>query len=362
MIILNILYFLLILGVIVLVHEFGHFIFAKKAGIYVYEFSLGMGPRLFKFKRNKKIKDKKTGKVKIVPDETEYSIRLLPIGGYVQLAGEEVELDKNIPEDKRIQSKTWLQRFLTMIAGVMFNFLLAIIILFIIALVNGVSLDTRFVTKVNKDIYGTELVNGDKIIKINNKRVNNYDKLALEIQVTNFDKFKMTVLHKDKTKSVIEVNPVKKTDKKGNVKEVDLGFSITGKREKGIVPSIKYAFLKFFSSIEQMFFVILYLITGTLSLNMLSGPVGLFGVVSTAADNGLLSVLSLIALFSINVGFINILPLPAFDGGRALFLIVEKIKGSPVNQKVENIIHTIGFYLLMLLMIYITFNDVLKLF
>ena len=119
--------FIFILGVTVTIHEFGHFLFAKKAGIYVYEFSIGMGPRLFKFKRKN--------------DETDYSIRLLPIGGYVQMAGEDIEVDKNIPKDKLLQSKTWIQRFLTMIAGVMFNFLLAIVVLFIIALVKGVTLD-----------------------------------------------------------------------------------------------------------------------------------------------------------------------------------------------------------------------------
>ena len=104
--------FIFILGVTVTIHEFGHFLFAKKAGIYVYEFSIGMGPRLFKFNRKN--------------DETDYSIRLFPIGGYVQMAGEDIEVDKNIPKDKLLQSKTWLQRFLTMVAGVMFNFLLAI--------------------------------------------------------------------------------------------------------------------------------------------------------------------------------------------------------------------------------------------
>ena len=109
----TLIYMILILGIIVFIHEFGHFIFAKKAGIYVYEFSLGMGPRLFKFKRKN--------------DETEYSLRLFPIGGYVQMAGEELEVDEKIPENMRMQSKTWVQRFLTIIAGIMFNFILAIV-------------------------------------------------------------------------------------------------------------------------------------------------------------------------------------------------------------------------------------------
>ena len=187
--IITILAFIFILGVTVTVHEFGHFIFAKRAGIYVYEFSIGMGPRLFKFNREN--------------DETDYSIRLLPIGGYVRMAGEDIEVDKNIPKDKQLQSKTWLQRFLTMVAGVMFNFLLAIVVLFIIALINGVTLDA---TKISKSsIPGLE--EGDKIVSVNGHFVNNYDKLALELSVAGSNKIDLKVKHKDNTYDTVTVKP-----------------------------------------------------------------------------------------------------------------------------------------------------------
>ena len=346
MTIITILYFILILGIIVFVHEFGHFIFAKRAGIYVYEFSLGMGPRLFKFKRKN--------------DETTYAIRALPIGGFVQLAGEDPEADKDIPKDKRLQSKTWMQRLLTMAAGVTMNFILAIIILFIIALCNGVSLDTRYVTEVDKTVY-TNLVDGDKIIKVNGRTVNNYDKLALEIAASKNYEFDMTVVSKDNVKKKIHVKAKKVKDDDKNT-TYDFGFKLTGKKKKGLLVSIQYAFLKFFSTIEQMIFTLIYLFTGRLSVKMLSGPVGLYSIVGQAANGGIFNVLSLIALFSINVGFINILPFPAFDGGWVMFLIIEKIKGRPVKDKTIAILNTIGFYLLMLLMVYITFNDILKFF
>lgn len=336
--------FVFILGVTVTIHEFGHFLFAKKAGIYVYEFSIGMGPRLFKFKRKN--------------DETDYSIRLLPIGGYVQMAGEDIEVDKNIPKDKLLQSKTWIQRFLTMVAGVMFNFLLAIVVLFIIALVKGVTLDaTRIDTT---KIEG--LKQGDKILSINGNFVNNYDKLALELSVAGSKKFDMKVRHKDGSYDVIAIKPKAVYDKKNNLQGYEYGFTITGKEEKGIVAAIKYAFVKFVSIMEQMFYTVWYLITGKISLKLLSGPVGIFSIVGTAAKTGFMSVLSLLALISVNVGFINLLPIPAFDGGHILFLIIEKIKGSKVNPKVENTIHTVFFILLMVLMAYITLNDVLRLF
>ena len=340
----TILAFIFILGVTVTIHEFGHFLFAKKAGIYVYEFSIGMGPRLFKFNRKN--------------DETDYSIRLFPIGGYVQMAGEDIEVDKNIPKDKLLQSKTWLQRFLTMVAGVMFNFLLAIFVLFIIALFKGVTLDaTRIDTS---KIEG--LKSGDKIISVDGNFVNNYDKLALELSVAGSKKFDIKVKHKDGSYDTFAIKPKAVYDKKDKLMGYEYGFTITGKDEKGFIAAIKYAFVKFVSIIEQMFFTVWYLITGKISLKLLSGPVGIFSIVGSAAKTGFFSVLSLLALISVNVGFINLLPIPAFDGGHILFLIIEKIKGSKVNPKVENIIHTVFFVLLMALMVYITFNDVLRLF
>src|SRR5574344_1935145 len=120
----TLIYFIIILGITVLIHEFGHFIFDKKAGVYVYEFSIGMGPQIFKFKRKN--------------DDTIYSIRLLPIGGFVSMAGEDLEVDTKIPKDKQLCNKSWTQRFLVLFAGIAFNFLLAIIILFTIGMINGV--------------------------------------------------------------------------------------------------------------------------------------------------------------------------------------------------------------------------------
>ena len=217
--------FIFILGVTVTIHEFGHFLFAKKAGIYVYEFSIGMGPRLFKFNRKN--------------DETDYSIRLLPIGGYVQMAGEDIEVDKDIPEDKQLQSKTWFERFLTMVAGVMFNFLLAIVVLFIVALINGVTLDT---TKISKsDIKGLD--KGDKIVSVNGKFVNNYDKLALELSVAGKNKFTMKVKHKDNTYGTVEIKPKAVYTKKHKLKGYTYGFEIKGKHEHSLLLSIKYAFI-----------------------------------------------------------------------------------------------------------------------
>lgn len=346
----TIVYFILILGIIVCIHEFGHFLFAKKAGIYVYEFSIGMGPRLFKWNRKN--------------DETTYSIRLLPIGGFVQMAGEDLEADEKseIPKDKMMQNKKWHQRFLTIIAGVMFNFILAIVLLFVIALIHGAPyLGTR-VGEVTENspaaIAGLEA--GDKIIKVGNKKVNNADMLMLEIQVQNGKETIFVVEKKDGKTNEIVITPKKViVDKKEGYQ---YGFGLETKTEKGIIGAIKYAFGKTISLVEQMIFIIGYLFTGKLALSSLAGPVGIFQVVGETAKTGILNIIYLIAFMSINVGFLNLLPIPAFDGGRLLFLIIEKIKRSPVSPKVENAIHSVGFVLLMILMVVITYNDILRLF
>ena len=419
----TIIYFILILGITVFIHELGHFLFAKKYGVYVYEFSIGMGPRIFKFKRKN--------------DETDYCIRLLPIGGFVQMAGEEVEVDEKIPENQRLQSKPAFQRVMIMIAGVMMNFLLAIVLLFFIALFNKVSLNNVYVTESTID----GLRENDKIVAVNGNFVNNYDKLALEMTIAGDKEFTITVKDTDGAKKNIKVNPIEVgqsnllygkdygfevsgltvtdsdisgvikndsivsingillknytqllkelskigdesftlglTDENDNLKVVNItpkenekdtvsgysyGFYITGKTQRGFLTAIKYAFSKFFSTIEQMVFTVFYLITGKISLSMLSGPVGIFNVVSLYSHYGFANIVSLLCLICINVGFINILPFPAFDGGHVLFIIIEKIKGSKVNPKVENMIHNIGFILLMLLMIFVTYNDIIRLF
>ena len=338
--------FILILGIIVLIHEFGHFFFAKRAGIYVYEFSIGMGPRLFKWTRKN--------------DETEYSIRLIPIGGYVQMAGEEVEDDPNVPKDKKFVSKTFGQKFMTVIAGIMNNFLLAIVLLFLIALFNGASQNIPLIGKVAEDMpaYSAGLKEGDRIVSINGKKTSTYDIFALELQVNSGKKINLEVNRNGKIENV-SISP--KMVKENGTTTPRYGFALNDKVEKGFFASVKYAFSKTISLIHQMILTVYYLITGTIGFKSFSGPVGIYNIVGQAKDSGFWALISLTALLSINVGFINLLPLPAFDGGRLLFIIIEKISGKKLNPKVENTIHSIGFFLLIALMILITYNDIIRL-
>lgn len=340
--------FFIILGSIVFFHELGHFLFAKKAGAYVHEFSLGFGPKIFSFKRKN--------------DETEYSIRCFPLGGYVAIAGESEEEDglEKIPDNKKLYNKSWLQRLFVMIAGVMNNFILGFILLFVIGLMNGATFTSNEIDNIMKDypLYEAGVRDGDKIVKINDSKMKDYDdiqtKIAIEGGKSELD---ITILKTDGKEKTVSLKP--KYSKKD--KAYFYGISVKTIHEKGIIPSLKYASVKFKSIYKQILVVLKCLFTGDIGLNSLSGPVGIYSVVGTAKSS-LNMILYLTAYLSINVGFMNLLPFPAFDGGHVLFLIIEKIKGSKVNPKLEATLNSIGFMLLMLLMIVITVKDVINLF
>ncbi len=339
----TLIFFIIILGITIFVHELGHFIFAKKAGIYVYEFSIGMGPKIFKFNREN--------------DETTYSIRLFPIGGFVQMAGETNEDDKNIKDDQKLPNKSWKDRFLTIIAGITFNFIFAFILFFILAVSSGYMNMRPYIAEVDEAYpsYEAGLKEGDRIAKVDGKTVFTTDHLQLLLLTRIGDEVDFT-LERDGEFLEISIEP----------EEEDgaylYGFLLDGTINKSFFGSIGYAFLKTAAVIHQMVLIITYLITGVVSLNNLAGPIGIYSIVGEASEAGITSLVYLNAVISINVGFINLLPIPAFDGGRLMFLIIEKIKGKPVDPELENTIHAVGFFLLLLLMILITFNDLSRIF
>lgn len=348
-VILNIILFVLILGVIVFIHEFGHFIFAKLNGVYVYEFAIGMGPKLFS----------KKGK------ETEYTLRAIPIGGFCQLAGEDLDEDdaKKVPKNKRLQSKKVWQRFLIMFFGAGNNFISAILILFFIALVWGGSTMSPTITQVTEDYpaYEAGMQDGDVIREINGHKIKTSDDISLYLAIADPTEKSTFVVEKENGYEVTYKFKAKKVKKDGETSYV-YGIGMQQEKTKGFVNAIKYTVKKTGSIFKQMAITVGYLFTGGIKLNQLSGPVGIYSIVGETSKAGISNVLYLVAFLSINVGFINLLPLPAFDGGHILFLIIEAIKGSPVKPELEEKIHGIGMLLLLLLMVIITINDIINLF
>ncbi len=345
----NLILFIIILGVIVFIHELGHFTFAKLTGVYVYEFALGMGPKLY----SKKPKN----------SETEYSIRAIPIGGFCSLAGENLEVDKKkVPKDRLLQSKSAWERFLIMFMGPGFNFLLAFVLLFSIGLIWGSPSSEPIISSVENiyPAYTAGIRKGDKILEINDKKVKTLDDVSLYLAVSKHDKPIEIEIDRNGEKKVFEIKAKKvKKDKK---ESYVYGIGLQPVKKKGIINAIGYTFVKSKSLFKQMFLTLGYLFTGTISVSQLSGPVGIYSLVGQQAKSGISSILYLMAFLSINVGFLNLVPLPAFDGGHILFIVIEKIKGSPVDPVLENKIHSVGMILLMLLMLYVTLNDVIRLF
>jgi len=367
--ILSILYFILILGIIVLVHEFGHFFFAKLFGVYVYEFSIGMGPKIF----GKKSKN----------GETEYCIRAIPIGGFVQLAGEGGEEDENIPKKRLLQSKPAWQRLLIMFFGAGNNFILTIILLFSLGLFVGCPSNTNVVQSIvpesPAEIAGIN--SGDYIINVDGNKISNLDDLQLYLTIatnkvteerkkdledignvevkeeTKSQKysFEVTVKRGEETKKLV-VEPLDEATAEKLGYTVGIGFD--SKVSHGFFASIKYAFTKTGSLIKQMFMTIKELFKGSIGVKNLSGPVGILRTVNDTKSNGFVNLVYLLALLSLNVGFINLLPFPAFDGGRILFLGIEKIIGKPIKPEVENTINNIGFFLLLGLVALVTLGDI----
>ena len=342
---------IVMLGVLVFVHEFGHFIVAKKTGVHVMEFAIGMGPRIFKFTRKN--------------DPTIYSVRLFPIGGFCAMAGEVFEEDDlKLPKNKYMCNKKPYQRFLILIAGVTMNFILAFILFLLQGLIWGSYNQLSYVgyVKDNSSISKSGIVEGDRIISINNVKTNTWDKIQIALALKNKSGiYEFVVKKEDGTIKKYEVVPEKKVNEK-NEEVVEFGFGASTVIKKGLFNSIKYAFIKFYSVMSSMAIIIIKLFSGSLGISSLAGPVGMYSVVSESTKLGIENLIFLTAYLSVNLGFINILPFPAFDGGRVLFLIIEKIKGSPVSSKLENTIHTIGFCLLMLLMLIVTYQDILRLF
>lgn len=349
---LTLIYFILILGIIVLVHEFGHFIFSKIFGVYVYEFSIGMGPRLFGTK-------KKKGK-------TQYNVRAFPIGGFVALAGEDpTEKDPEVPKGGYLYEKPIWQRFIIMGAGVFNNFLLALILLFGIGLFHGAIDMTPVVTSLDESMpmYEAGIREGDKFISINGNKVSTQDDARVYLALENDGSATEFVMERDGIEYKYSVTPVEVEDEETKEKSFKYGITFERKLEHGFLPAVRFSFEQFGSYFKQIIITFKYLFTGKLSVNNLSGPVGIYSVVGQVTkESALLNIVNLTALLCVNVGFLNILPFPAFDGGRIFFLLIEKIKGKPVNPKIENTVNTVGFCLLMILIVFITINDILKLF
>lgn len=335
---LQVIYTVLVLGILIFVHELGHFIAAKACGVRVTEFALGMGPALFK----------KQGK------ETLYALRLFPIGGYCAMTGEDEEIQD---DPKAMRNKPVWMRMIIVAAGAVMNFLLGILLIAIIVCFSNIPSTTVAQFDENATSVQCGLQKDDKILAVNGNRISDYTDMATELsRCYNQDTVSLTVERNGQQIILQEVTfPKQNVDEGLSYPVVDF---LVYRAKKTPVVVIRQIFLQTWSYATSIVNGLADMITGRVSLKYVSGPVGISSVISEAASYGILSLLSVGALISINLGIMNLLPLPALDGGRFLCLLIEAVLRRPIPAKVEGIIHGAGLALLLAFMIIIALKDI----
>lgn len=515
--IMNLLAFIFSIGIIIFIHELGHFIFAKRAGILCHEFALGMGPVLYK---------KKVG-------ETTYALRAIPIGGFVSMAGEDINnalikigdtiglsfegskvtkidlrktidsdvkgtvasfdlygangsnlyitligsqgqeesfevkrdafyqfgYDKEVqiaPHERSFESKTLLQRFLAIVAGPTMNFVLAVLLFFVVSLFIGKPILSQSIIGAVTDNYPAQgvLLPGDEIVSINGLSITDWSDISQALRLENYERVIDVEISRNGEILTVQIAPRVFVNSVGigsgsidydnnfgvylgvtygkasnaglavgdvvtdlkvgdgefipvrswrdlltimngvdiehvtfryqrndevkeaivetfgnavlinqNVDKIELRLGINPQSETSILWSVGYGFNQTKNTVIQIGNTLNLVFGGSeqVGVSDLAGPLGIFSLVSSSLAGGILSLISFTAFLSVNIGMLNILPIPALDGGRLVFLGYEAIFRKPVNKKVENIIHTAMFFALMALFVYVTFNDILRL-
>lgn len=346
----SILTFVFVLGLIVLVHEFGHLISAKAFGVYCKEFAIGMGPKLLKWK----------GK------ETLYSIRALPFGGFVSMLGEEGVEAEGVDVSRSIQRIAPLKRIVVMLSGIFMNFVLALVILSALNFQAGaIALTPEPVLGAIVEGMPAEaagMMEGDRIVSIQFSDGSTqvpqdfYDVVeALQFYT---DEIQFT-LDRNGTEVIVFVTPV--LNEENNQYMIGVQTPEYQIKEIGLLESIQYAFIDIKDMVISIFMTLSRLVKG-LGLNAVSGPVGIFQFTAESAQYGLRAVFYVVALLSVNIAIFNLLPLPILDGGRSLLILIEMIIGKPINQKIEQGLMIVSMALMLLLFILISIKDVFTLF
>ncbi|MBM7586867.1 regulator of sigma E protease [Bacillus pakistanensis] len=411
--------FIVIFGALVFFHELGHFIFAKRAGILCREFAIGFGPKVFSYKKS----------------ETTYTIRLLPLGGFVRMAGEDPEMvelkpgyrvglllnrDETIkkivvnnkdrfqnlrvieveeadlehklfirgyeeedeeattftidreavivedgvetqiaPWDRQFASKTLGQRAMAIFAGPLFNFILAFFIFLLVGLLQGVPTNDPVLGNLTDDGAAKEagLQTGDIVQSIDNSEISTWEDIVKVIQKHPGDELVFTVDRNGESQD-ISVTP-----KPQEIEGEEIGIiGVHSPVEKSPLRVIGNGFEQTYEWTKMIFVMLGKLVTGQFSIDALSGPVGIYHSTDVVAKSGIFYLMKWGAILSINLGIMNLLPVPALDGGRLMFFAVEAVRGKPVDRQKEGMVHFIGFALLMVLMLVVTWNDIQRFF
>lgn len=337
---LTILAAIFVFGVLVTVHEFGHFITAKLTGMRVDEFAIGFGPKIYQQKDG----------------ETLYSLRAIPLGGYNKIAG----MDPDDPEEENsFKSKSIPARMLVILAGSLMNFLLPVILFSGIFMINGIE------KPVDEPVLGTVITDkaadraglkvGDKILTINGKQINAWNDIIVSLQENGTKEVSLTAERNGAVQTftmtpefdeqlgrpLIGISPAFVSEKPDVADSIKMGFGYT-----------KYIIFAMVDGLQKI-------VTGKAPAEV-AGPIGVAQMAGEVAEKGVLPLISFVAFLSINLGVINLLPLPALDGGHFVLLLLEGVRGKPLGSKAMNTIQTIGVALILAITLFSTFKDITR--
>ena len=333
---------LIVFGVLIFIHELGHFLAARACGVSIREFAVGMGPKLFSWKSKKY--------------ETQYALRLLPIGGYVSMVGEDEESE----DENAFNRKNVWQKMAIIVAGPLMNILLAILVMFIMVASFGSLISTTvgdFTEAATSDDCG--LMIGDTILKVNRVRVHTGNDLVYEIMHQGDQPINLTVLREGKRVVIPDVSFPIFSESGASFGEADFKLYAEQKTFGNI---LKHGFFRSFSTAKMIWDSLVDMLAGRYGVESVSGPVGITQEIGKAVRAGLSTLLYMCVVISMNLGIFNLLPIPALDGGRLFFRIIEAIRGGkPLKPEWEGYIHMIGILLLLSIMVLISFKDIFSL-
>ncbi len=350
----------LVFGVLIFIHEFGHFFTARRCGVAIKEFAIGMGPTLFSWKSKKY--------------ETKYALRLFPIGGFVSMVGE----DEASEDEGAFCNKSVPKRMIIVVAGALMNLLLGFLLMLAVVILQGPIGSNVYAGRINDEAFdklmardeaiigeydfdALPIKKGDKIISVDGAKVYSSNEVVYEIMNKGYQPIDIVIEREGARLELLDVVFPSFYDEEGGASFGYVDFMSFYPEERTVLNILGQTVSRSASSVKMIYDSFAGLFTGRFGMDAVSGPVGVAEVVGQAAKTSYLSFIYIVAILTINLGVVNLLPFPALDGGRFLFLIIEGITRKPINRNIEAYINAAGMIILLGFMILVSFKDVFKL-
>ena len=331
---------LLLLSVLVMIHELGHYTAGRLLGFTILEYAVGMGPKLLGFKKN----------------GIEYNLRALPLGGMCRFYGE----DEGVADERFFNAQKPWKRFIVILSGPLMNFVLAFVLAVVLILGWGVADESKvFVQGVyeSSPAQAAGLQEGDQFLSVDGQQVENFESLTGAVAAADPARMEVVILREGQEQTVV-LSDLVNAETGNNFMGVTLSYGV---KKVGLFYALKEGAATCWEYAGLVFESLRMLFSGEAGLKDMAGPVGIVQLLGEATRTGWYTVLNLCILLSVNLGLFNLFPIPALDGGRILFILIEWVRGKPVPPEKEGLVHLVGMGLLMLLVVVVTFNDVLRL-